>query len=448
MSTDVIAPNQGDIYISEEDLAAIKLPEGPRFENRLPDDHFLSRYIALGEEISDAHPDYWYAGGLHTLSVLSKKNLYVKLRQGTIYPNLYICLLGKSSIDRKTTIVDKSEDLLNQVKSALLFSSVPTEFSPEAFIEHMHNNNHAHWIRDEAAGVLATMQKDYMAGFKDVLMRLYDCKPMYRKLRTSNKKSVQTEFRVGDPFLNILWATTDTAFAKNTDVNDTLTGFLARFLFHYPQRPKDKWYPLEEGDPLISEMEKVIVNQLSSIDNHIFGMKRTAFHLSPDTAEYYKEWQSVQVKNVEATNDGSLAQIFGRLVPTVIKLALLFELGSSDFDPKQPNIRKQYIEEACRQVAEYYIPTARAVYDSVGTNADRNAIDKIIRFLKSKGGKATKRDISRQMKIKQRDLDEYLNTMEENGTIEIRAERQGETKGRKKEWVILKLLSPLEPIAG
>ena len=49
------------------------------------------------------------------------------------------------------------------------------------------------------------MKKDYMRGFKDSLMQLYDCKPFYRKLRTSQRKNTQTEFRVDDPYLNLLW---------------------------------------------------------------------------------------------------------------------------------------------------------------------------------------------------------------------------------------------------
>lgn len=34
-----------------------------------------------------------------------------------------------------------------------LAAMVPTEFSPEAFTEHMSDYNHATWVRDEAAGV-------------------------------------------------------------------------------------------------------------------------------------------------------------------------------------------------------------------------------------------------------------------------------------------------------
>ncbi|MBN2252016.1 MAG: DUF3987 domain-containing protein [Candidatus Altiarchaeota archaeon] len=368
------------------------------------------------------------------LSVLSDKTLKVDLRQVTLWTNLNILMLGKSSLSRKSTVVARTEELLQRVKPSLMESAVPTEFSPEAFIEHLSENQHAHWIRDEAAGVLSAMRREYMRGFKDSLMQLYDCRPFFRKLRTSFRKGAKTEFRVDDPYLNLLWATTDASFAANTEQNDTLSGFLARFLFHFPQRAKENWLPLEEGTALNTPMEDVVINQLTTIVRKIEDMEPTSLHLHPDAATYYVEWQRVREAEWLASNDGHGQQIYSRLAPTVAKLAILFELGSTDFDPERP-IRPELIQEACRQVEEYYMPTAKAVYDSVGADAEKNIIDRIIRFLKNRGGKATRREISRHVKIKARELEEYLATMEADGTVSYEIV-QG-ARGRSSGWIIL-----------
>src|SRR5271157_168920 len=81
--------------ISEEDLRAYSLPSGPKFECRLPDDHFIQRFMAYGADVSDAYPDYWFAGGIFSLAVVADKKLKIVLKQGTYYPNLYIMILGK-----------------------------------------------------------------------------------------------------------------------------------------------------------------------------------------------------------------------------------------------------------------------------------------------------------------------------------------------------------------
>jgi hypothetical protein len=44
------------------------------------------------------------------------------------------------------------------------------------------------------------MKKDYMRGFKDTLMMLYDCKQIHRKLRTKSSGE-KSDFNVEDPYL-------------------------------------------------------------------------------------------------------------------------------------------------------------------------------------------------------------------------------------------------------
>jgi len=410
---------EGARQVSEEELATMKMDNGPKFKLNLPGNHYLTRYIAYGRDVSDAYPDYWLAGGLYQLAVIADKKIWVKLRQGTIYPNLYIFVAGKSGLSRKTTIIDVSESLLNDHRPGTAVNAVPTEFSPEAFIEHLDASPHAPWVRDEAAGVLKAMKRDYMRGFKDSLMQLYDCRPIHRKLRTNRRSKSKTDFVVDDPYLNVLWATTDSSLAANTEINDTLSGFMARFIYHFPRRPKERWLPLEEGEAMNSELELVVRGQLTAMVNKVAEMPGRQLKFSPEAAQYWSEWQLQRAREIEKRDDANEMQIHSRLVPLVAKLAMLFELGSSDFDPGWPRpIGVGYVVEACRLVDEYYQPMAMAVYDMVGRDLEKNVIDRIIAFLKRHGGVSTKRKISRHVKIKARELQEYLDTMVGDGTIE------------------------------
>jgi len=413
--------------ISEEELEAFKLPDGPKFECRLPKDHFLQRFIAYGTDISDAYPDYWFAGGLYALAVVADKKIKIVLKQGTLYPNLYVSINGKSSLARKSTAVDKTEIIIFKTLPQMLSAMVPTEFSPEAFVEHLSNFQHAPWVRDEAAGVLSLMKKDYMRGFKDSLMQLFDCKPFHRKLRTSQRKGSQTDFNVDDPYLNLLWATTGASLGANTDQTDTLSGFLARFIFFFPQGMKPRFMPLEEGTAEISMFEDLIVSQLRGIAYKMAALKEcTALHISPEAAAYYNRWQETREREWITSDDGAAMQIFSRMNPMVVKLGMLFELGAADFDLSKP-IRLEFIEEACRLVDEYLMPTSRAVYDLVGASADKNDIDKIIAFLKQHNGKGSRREIMRYVKIKRKDFDDYVAMMVESEMVD---EKLVDNKGK------------------
>lgn len=407
----------------------------PKFENHLPDDHFLSQYLRYGYDVSDTYTEYWYVGGLYILAEVSDKMLKVDLRQMTIYPNLYVMVLGKSTTSRKSTALGKTRDIWRVAKPDVRTTGVPTDATPEAFTGHMNDYQHTGWIRDEASGLLDLMAKQYMRGFKDLLMALYDNEPYSKKLRTGQRIASEAQINIQDPFLNIMWATTYAGFTAKMSIDDTLTGFAARFLYAAPQGTKDRWLPLEQGEGLDSEIGPVMIEHLQGIVDRI-GEMDVSVHmdLSKESQEYYNRWQEGKEQAYENGDDDSLSQIYGRLAPTVVKLAILFELGSSDFDPERP-IRLEYIREACRQVDEYFMPSAVYVYGLIRKSNDRDVMSKIVDFLKSKGGKATRREVS--LYVKAKDLNAYLDMMVENDIIEFQ-EVKGEGRGRKAKMVILK----------
>lgn len=399
--------------MSKEEFDSFHLESGPVFSLNLPADHFLMRYNGYGTAISDAYIDYWFMGGLFMLGTVADKKVKFVTSMDDFYPNIWAYILGDSSLARKTTAIKKALAMLKRVLGEqFMRSCIPNTFSPEAFTEHMDEFNHAPWIRDEAAGVLSVMQKDYMRGFKDDLMQLYDCSPITRKLRTK-KGSEKSWFNVADPYLNMFFASTGAALGYNMNLIDKETGFLVRFLFSYPQNAKDKYMPLDTGLPIHSELEEICDSQLSTIRDRMNALPGCVVMThSPDARAYYNAWQDMREHEASKIKDGYSSQIFSRLNPVVIKIAMLFEIGSIDFDPYRP-IRKEYFVEACRLVDEYFMPITRAVYDLIGTANKENAIERIVLYLTRHDGKATKKEINRDVKIKSRELTEYLSTMVE-----------------------------------
>ena len=147
--------------------------------------------------------------------------------------------------------------------------------------------------------------------------------------RTTQRKNSETDFNVDDPYLNVLFATTPASFAANTELNDTLSGFLARFLYALPQIPKDRYLPLEKGNTLTSYIETVVKDQLQRIANACSGIeKRIDMDMTPESKAFFDKWQQEREQACDKANDEFGAQIFGRLAPTVLKFCMLFEMGS------------------------------------------------------------------------------------------------------------------------
>lgn len=399
--------------MTEAEVEAYQMPSGPKFSCNLPTDHFITRFTGYGTAISDAYRVYWFMAAIFILGVIADKKLMFKTSMATFYMNVWIYILGDSSLARKTTAIQKAYDMLKAVVgSRFVNACIPNTFSPEAFTEHMSNFNHAPWIRDEAAGVLSIMQKDYMRGFKDDLMQLYDCHPITRMLRTK-KSAEKSRFDVLDPYLNLFFASTGAALGYNLDLIDKETGFLARFVFAYPQDEKENYMPLDKGAAIHSELEEICISQLTTITKQIDAIPLCIdMTHSPNARAYYNVWQETRDKEAAALKDGYSSQIFSRLNPFVMKLAMAFEMGSSDFDPTRP-IREEYFREACRLVDTYFMPTTRHVYDTIGTANKDNQIEKIALYLSRHSGHATRKEIMRDVKIKSKEMTEYLLTMEE-----------------------------------
>ena len=425
-------PKAGEI--SGNDLLKIKIPENPRFKTSLEPDNFIQEFIRYGETVTDSYPDYWFASGLYCISVVVNRNAVVKLRQGPIYPNVWINILGLSSLARKSTAIDKA-DLTITAANIDSSCKMPDEFSPEAMIEMLDRQPRAYMIKDESAGLLAVMKKDYMRGLKDALMQLYDGKDINRELRTSRRKSDKTSFQVKNPYLNLMLATTPGSFAANTELLDVTSGWLPRFLHFFPNHAKERWLPLEEGVPENDLLSAGCHARLIKIKGEFYDLTEPrVMHLSSEASAYFIAWQKVRERELVEAKDDRRAQFYSRLAVYALKIGTLFTIGRADYRDGM-EISLNHMQEACRLVDEYFMPMAITVADLVGKAADKNQLDKIMAVLTARGGKLTKKELMRATHFKKKDIEEGLDALVESN--EIRRVTVSNPHGPSSEWIIM-----------
>jgi len=425
-------PKAGEI--SENDLLKIKIQENPRFKTSLEPDNFIQEFIRYGETVTDSYPDYWFASGLYCISVVVNRNAVVKLRQGPIYPNVWINILGLSSLARKSTAIDKA-DLTITAANIDSSCKMPDEFSPEAMIEMLDRQPRAYMIKDESAGLLAVMKKDYMRGLKDALMQLYDGKDINRELRTSRRKSDKTSFQVKNPYLNLMLATTPGSFAANTELLDVTSGWLPRFLHFFPNHAKERWLPLEEGVPENDLLSAGCHARLIKIKGEFYDLTEPrVMHLSSEASAYFIAWQKVRECELVEAKDDRRAQFYSRLAVYALKIGTLFTIGRADYRDGM-EISLNHMQEACRLVDEYFMPMAITVADLVGKAADKNQLDKIMAVLTARGGKLTKKELMRATHFKKKDIEDGLDALVESN--EIRRVTVSNPHGPSSEWIIM-----------
>ena len=288
--------------------------------------NIISDYMACMTERTDAYLEYHFAVICGLISRTIDRMVYIIFTQGTVHPNLWITMLGNSTTSRKTTTTEFGKKLKHTAVLTEEFDDtaffLPNDFSPEAQVEVLSNNPHgAIWV-DEAAGFLAAAKKRYMAGIIDILCTIYDG-TSYRRTIRSKKGNEQTDFNIIDPYLSLLFTTTPERFSESTNLIDLTSGFLARFLYVFPQYRKE-WRAFEEASEENDDDLQKLAKALTKIQQTIRENGLSRIHFESDALEYYQKWQKEKEQGAEARKDSIELAIIGRLIIYAAKIAIIW----------------------------------------------------------------------------------------------------------------------------
>jgi hypothetical protein len=413
--------------ISEDEFNNIRKVENPRLTVNLPKS-FVSEYIDYMGHLSDGFSEYQLAGAITLLSTVINRRAYLDLNVGIIHPNVWFFILGVSTISRKTTACKQVEDLIEMVSRWMLLSYPG---SVEAFIEdlegvdrvaHPDFKGHGLLIKDEAAGLLANMQKTYMSDARDTFCHFYECRPFSRKLRSGQRKQ-KTSFILQEPYLNILLATTPDNFSELTNTLDLTSGWLLRFMFIWPTYERKLRDKTARGTN-DRERYNAVLKRLMALTK-FFSDHTVEFNFSIAGQSFYNQWERDHVAQIQKSGIDDRGA-YDRLSVYALKLAMIYTVAKNDFIETlgceartyKVEIDDDCLYEACRQVDEFFLPTSRLVSEAVGRCEDKNHIEKILGTLKRAGGKLRRSQLLRRVHLKVKDFNEALGSLEEGGEVE------------------------------
>lgn len=380
---------------------------------KLSEDNFVMKYIRYAETITDAYPEWHFAAATSLLSIAADRKLTMKLSIGVIYTNLWYICLGDSTYARKTTGMDIAKDFPSMM--GIQYKQLPDSFSPESFIEEMSQDSKRFFWLDEAGQFLKTLKKAYMEEIVDMFCRLYGCGDFSRKLRTSQRKNILTEFHVKDCYITQWLLTTPENFKANTDVLDITSGWLVRYLYIHPEYPKE-WMGFRKKSEKDSKLYEEVVSTFKSRMDFISKINIDFINMdfSPEAWEFFETWLKMREEIAVRDNDKIAKAILGRLQIYAIKLAMLFQFGEPIF---KAIICKEMIQESCRLIDEYFLPIAKKIIVDVGVDQLKNLIEKIIALIRRSGGSITRRDLLRSLHKQLRDIDNALESLIASGEI-------------------------------
>jgi hypothetical protein len=277
-----------------------------------PSGGFVRSFCEYVDPITDAPAVYHPFAALAVLSGIVGRNVTARFGPQRIVPNQYLCLLGPSSLFRKSTMIAIAEGLITMIRPEVV---LPNEFTSERLLDLLQKQPHGFFGWRELTGYLARAGRDYMSGAKELLMELYDCPDTYRRELKSASVVVTA------PAISIFAASATSWLGEQLKGPDLRSGFLNRFAFVLADK-KSKFYAIP---PLPDQIQhQRLLTQLRTIGEIKGEADLSALH------SVYERWLRHHEQEIyRADHPEIVSAFYTRLSILALKYAVLLELSIS-----------------------------------------------------------------------------------------------------------------------
>ncbi len=397
----------------------------------LPDDHYVTLHKAYLESVTDGYPEYMILTGLSNLSAITQGKVSLRLKHDVVRPNLFINILGTSTVSRKSTIVNKARKIYEVATDQDVSNH---EYSIEGLIETLAKEPVSYQVRDEAGGQMAKDLKKYNEGIGDLWCAMYDGQT-YKKTLASGRQKEPQIYSIREPFVTRLWATTPENFLRYTTIDDFLSGHMYRILFTNPSyKKKHMPFGIESEEDM--DHWAVLVYRTRSLFNHFKKSNGVAFSITDEALGYYNNVVYDLEIQAEQANNEMFAATVGRSQTHILKIAMLLEIGKFELSH---TVTLESIKAASEMIIGYFIPTIMNLMNRVAEDAKNNKIEKVITVLRRLGGYAPHTKLLHDSKMVAKEFNECIGTLIEAGAIKERKEKNSKVK--------YYVLTPQDPIS-
>lgn len=407
---------------------------------------FVEDYTEWASSLGDAAEQYHQAGALIILSALLSGIVRLPTSFGTVKPNLWFMILADTTLTRKSTAMDITMDLLEEVDSSVILA---TDGSIEGLMTSLSTRpgQPSIFLRDEFSGLLEAMtKKDYYAGMAETLTKLYDGKLQKRVLR---KEVIE----VKDPTLILFAGGIKNKVCGLLTMEHVSSGFVPRFVFITAESDIARVRPL--GPPTLRDTtgrEKILATmralrefyfsepRLYKNEEGRFVYEQPEPYDAELTRETWTRYNDLERKMMQVALKSSqpelLTPTYDRLCKSALKTAVLIAASRS-----RPVNNRVTVELVDLLVAIRYLEGWRAytndVINNVGLTHAENEFGKILGAVVREPGIARSK-LMQRYHLTARNADYIFATLEQRGQID--RQKQGGTErlfpfGNRKKYI-------------
>ncbi len=388
---------------------------------------FIERYLSWATDLTDAAPAYHQAGAIVALSAVISGSVKLPTSYGTIIPNIWVMILGNTTITRKTSTMDLAMDLLNDIDEEFVLA---TDGSIEGLLTSLSTRpgRSSIFLRDEFSGLLEQMvKKDYMSGMAELLTKLYDCKMQKRVLKSGTVE-------VKQPRLIIYAGGIKNNVTSILSSDHISSGFVPRFIFITAGNDLSRLRPIGPPTPINLDARTKILMELQNLYDHynrsqqilisVGGSTTTATqkveYSATMTEQAWFRYNQIEIKmvheGVESEDPDITVPMNDRLSKSILKVALLIAASRQIGD--EIVVEEIDILRAAKY-GEEWTAHAKLICENIGKGTNERLLDRIMRKVSKYPSGIKKSQLMQHMHLSAKDAAYILETLKQRDQIVI-----------------------------
>lgn len=354
----------------------------------------LKAYEEYAREGTDAPTKYHRYCAAGMMGACMGRRFYYQLGHIRVYPHVWICLIGQSTMMKKSTSLRIAQEIVSRVNADLI---LPGKFTVEKLYEIMAEKPVGIMVFNELAILTSQMGREYNVEMKSTLTDFWDS-----PLQSTYSSKGGGTISVNRPALSILAGSTIDWVVDAAKTKDIQGGFYPRWLFSVATESDqpDMALPPPRDEKKLS----AIVANIADLRSYFRDLDDSnEFHMSVDGQNTYKAiYRDLREQYGQSPLLGPFA---GRAGVYVIKLAMIAALAqdrSTTIDRRHLEYGYALIKDTMQSISEI------CTYELADSKTDQH-MNRIRRMLRDAGDAGmTRRDLQRLGPVR---MPKYLDTL-------------------------------------
>lgn len=367
---------------------------------------FISDYVTIMHGTVGSSRNYHELGALAMAGAAIQHRWLpmVWANRQKLRPNLFGCILGRSSFDHKTTALSKVHEFMPWTAMPNCYS-LPGMFTEEGLYKELTDHPMGLIVRDEIGMLFGSRQRKYT---EFVVPFLTDAFGGWLHA----KRLSQTSYQSREIALSIIGATTYGEFTRNTRESDWESGWLVRWLFALPDSDYDptaevRW-PSDADHAALGEVKR----QLQDLNRRPAALMR----FDQSALLYLTDWRKTMIRQAIESSERHerVDAIIERYATYAYKFSMVLCASRGDGE----RISLAEAQDGAR-LAENYMTNVFHLYEYQRAHRlTGGQLQQALAVLNREEQGMTRRDLGRLMNIAASMRDEVISQLLALGAVE------------------------------